>query len=425
MKKKAITLIIILAAISSVGIVFTQLYWVSKAFELKEEQFDNSVRVAMKSVLNQLLDHKNDSVFREHIAEVRCRKLKLDVTDIIKPKLLDSLMQEELGSMVISRNYHYALYNKQNGRFIEGEYEGVEVELMNTKFQFSVASLYKPGDYYLAIYFPGKTYHVLQQMEIWLVLSILFVIVLIVNSAFVIFNIIRHKKLSEIKNDFINNMTHEFKTPIATSSLAAEMLLRPEIENEPMKIKKYANVILDENHRLQSQVEQILQLAALEIGSLRYRLFKVDIHQLINNVLDSFEIRIRKDNVDLQVKLDAEDHFILGDKEHLQNVFYNLIDNALKYTTKNPKIKIKSWNVNNGVMIRVEDNGIGIRKEHQKEIFKNLYRVPTGNIYKTRGFGLGLYYVKTVIDHHNGRIGLNSQAGAGSSFNVFLPFKNQ
>jgi len=425
MKKKAITLIIILAAISSVGIVFTQLYWVSKAFELKEEQFDNSVRVAMKSVLNQLLDHKNDSVFREHIAEVRCRKLKLDVTDIIKPKLLDSLMQEELGSMVISRNYHYALYNKQNGRFIEGEYEGVEVELMNTKFQFSVASLYKPGDYYLAIYFPGKTYHVLQQMEIWLVLSILFVIVLIVNSAFVIFNIIRHKKLSEIKNDFINNMTHEFKTPIATSSLAAEMLLRPEIENEPMKIKKYANVILDENHRLQSQVEQILQLAALEIGSLRYRLFKVDIHQLINNVLDSFEIRIRKDNVDLQVKLDAEDHFILGDKEHLQNVFYNLIDNALKYTTKSPKIKIKSWNVNNGVMIRVEDNGIGIRKEHQKEIFKNLYRVPTGNIYKTRGFGLGLYYVKTVIDHHNGRIGLNSQAGAGSSFNVFLPFKNQ
>jgi len=297
MKKKAITLIIILAAISSVGIVFTQLYWVSKAFELKEEQFDNSVRVAMKSVLNQLLDHKNDSVFREHIAEVRCRKLKLDVTDIIKPKLLDSLMQEELGSMVISRNYHYALYNKQNGRFIEGEYEGVEVELMNTKFQFSVASLYKPGDYYLAIYFPGKTYHVLQQMEIWLVLSILFVIVLIVNSAFVIFNIIRHKKLSEIKNDFINNMTHEFKTPIATSSLAAEMLLRPEIENEPMKIKKYANVILDENHRLQSQVEQILQLAALEIGSLRYRLFKVDIHQLINNVLDSFEIRIRKDHI--------------------------------------------------------------------------------------------------------------------------------
>jgi len=425
MKKKAITLIIILAAISSVGIVFTQLYWVSKAFELKEEQFDNSVRVAMKSVLNQLLDHKNDSVFREHIAEVRCRKLKLDVTDIIKPKLLDSLMQEELGSMVISRNYHYALYNKQNGRFIEGEYEGVEVELMNAKFQFSVTSLYKPGDYYLAIYFPGKTYHVLQQMEIWLVLSILFVIVLIVNSAFVIFNIIRHKKLSEIKNDFINNMTHEFKTPIATSSLAAEMLLRPEIENEPMKIKKYANVILDENHRLQSQVEQILQLAALEIGSLRYRLFKVDIHQLINNVLDSFEIRIRKDNVDLQVKLDAEDHFILGDKEHLQNVFYNLIDNALKYTTKSPKIKIKSWNVNNGVMIRVEDNGIGIRKEHQKEIFKNLYRVPTGNIYKTRGFGLGLYYVKTVIDHHNGRIGLNSQAGAGSSFNVFLPFKNQ
>ena len=262
-------------------------------------------------------------------------------------------------------------------------------------------------------------------MEIWLILSILFVIVLIVNSAFVIFNIIRHKKLSEIKNDFINNMTHEFKTPIATSSLAAEMLLRPEIENEPKKIKKYANVILDENHRLQTQVEQILQLAALEIGSLRYRSFKVDVHQLIQNVLDSFEIRIKEAKIDMKVKLDAENHFILGDKEHLQNVFYNLVDNAIKYTTKDPRIKIKSWNVNDGIMIRVEDNGIGIRKEHQKEIFKNLYRVPTGNIHEARGFGLGLYYVKMVIDHHNGSIGLNSQPGTGSSFNVFLPFKNQ
>ena len=425
MKKKAITLIIILAAISSVGIVFTQLYWVSKAFELKEEQFDNSVRIAMKSVLNQLLVQKNDSVFKDHLAKVKCRKPKLDVTDIIEPKLLDSLMQEELGSMVISRDYHYALYNKLNGRFIEGEYEGAEVELLNTKFQFSVASLYKPGDYYLAIYFPGKTYRVLQQMEIWLVLSILFVIVLIVNSAFVIFNIIRHKKLSEIKNDFINNMTHEFKTPIAISSLAAEMLLRPEIENDPKKIKKYANVILDENHRLQGQVEQILQLAALEIGSLRYRSFKVDVHQLIKNVLDSFEIRIKEDNIDVEVKLDAANHFIMGDKEHLQNVFYNLVDNAIKYTKNDPMIKIKSWNVTGGIMIRVEDNGLGIRKEHQKAIFKNLYRVPTGNLYETRGFGLGLYYVKTVIDHHNGRVGLNSQPGTGSSFNVFLPFKNQ
>ena len=425
MKKKAITLIIILAAISSVGIVFTQLYWVNKAFELKEEQFDNSVRIAMKSVLNQLLDQKNDSIFKDHIDRVRCRKLKLDVTDIIEPKLLDSLMQVELSCMVISHDYHYALFNKQNSRFVKGKYEGVEEELLNTKFQFSVASLYKPGDYYLAIYFPGKAYFVLKQMEIWLILSILFVIVLIVNSAFVIFNIIRHKKLSEMKNDFINNMTHEFKTPIATSSLAAEMLLRSEIENEPEKIKKYANVILDENHRLQTQVEQILQLAALEIGSLRYRSFKVDVHQLIKNVLDSFEIRIKEDNIDLKVKLDAEDHFVLGDKEHLQNVFYNLVDNAIKYTTKDPKIKIKSWNVNGGIMIRVEDNGIGIRKEHQKEIFKNLYRVPTGNIHEARGFGLGLYYVKTVIDHHNGRIGLNSQAGTGSSFNVFLPFKNQ
>lgn len=235
----------------------------------------------------------------------------------------------------------------------------------------------------------------------------------------------RQKKLSEVKSDFINNLTHEFKTPIATSSLAAEMLLRPEIENEPGKIQKYANVILDENHRLQDQVEQVLQIAALETGNLSYRSLKVDIHHIISNVLGSFDIKIKENIIEMKVALEAKEHFIIGDREHLQNIFSNLVDNAIKYSPVNPQIKIRTWNVPGGIMIRVEDNGIGIRKEYQKHIFKKLYRVPTGNIHEARGFGLGLYYVKTVVDHHNGRIGLNSQLGTGSSFNIFLPFKSQ
>lgn len=242
---------------------------------------------------------------------------------------------------------------------------------------------------------------------------------------YVIYTLFRQKKLSEVKNDFINNLTHEFKTPIATSSLAAELLLRPEIENDPKKIRKYATVILDENHRLQAQVEQVLQIAALETGSLSYRSLKVDVHQIINNVLGSFDIKIKENSIDVKVMLEAKDYFIIGDREHLQNIISNLVDNAIKYSPVNPQIKIRTWNVFGGIMIRFEDNGIGIRKEYQKHVFKKLYRVPTGNIHEARGFGLGLYYVKTVVDHHNGRIGLNSQPGTGSSFNVFLPFKSQ
>ncbi len=425
MKKKAVILIIVLAATSLVGIVLTQLYWVKKAYALKEEQFDNSVRIAVKTVLNQFLDQKNDSVFRQNMAILKCRKTKLDVTDIIIPEQLDSLMHDELGSMAIDSNYYYALYKRGSNKFVTGKYEGFEKQLAESKFQFSVAGLYKPGNYYLTIYFPGKMHHLIHQMELWLVLSIVFVVILIVTFVSVIFTILRQKKLSELKNDFINNLTHEFKTPIATSSLAAEMLLRPEIEHNPGKIKKYAKVILDENHRLQNQLEQMLQLAALELGRIKYHLLKVDVHKLINNVIASFDLRIKENNVILETHLTAKNHNIIGDKEHLQNVFFNLVDNAIKYSPDNPVIKISTWNVDNGIMIRVEDNGIGIKKEYQKEIFKNLYRVPTGNIQETRGFGLGLYYVKTVVDQHRGHINVISQVGAGSKFNLFLPFKIQ
>jgi len=425
MKKKAVILIIVLAVTSLIGIVLTQLYWVKKAYVLKEEQFDNSVRIAVKTVLNQFLEQKSDSVFRQHLALIKCRKSKLDVTDIIMPELLDSLMHDELGSMAIDGIYYYAIYNKSNHKFITGKYEGYEKQLAVSKFQFSLAGLYRPGDYYLTIYFPGKLHHLIHQMELWLVLSIIFLIVLIVTFVSVIFTILHQKKLSELKNDFINNLTHEFKTPIATSSLAAEMLLRPEIEHNPGKIKKYAEVILEENKRLQNQLEQMLQLAALEIGSLKYRLFKVDVHKLIHNVIASFDLRIKENNILIELHLNAKNHHLVGDKEHLQNVFFNLIDNAIKYTPEEPHIKISTSNVKDGIMIRIEDNGIGIKKEHQKDIFKNLYRVPTGNIQETRGFGLGLYYVKTVIDQHNGRISVTSQVNAGSVFSVFLPFKIQ
>lgn len=425
MRKKVIMIIIIVASASLVGIVLTQLYWVEKAFELREEHFNKSVRISIKSVLNRLLEHKNDSIFIEDLEKIKCGKLKMDVTDIVQPELLDSLIIEEFDIMHVKKEYYYAIYNKLNDKFVAGKYENSEKELIYSEFQYSLAILYDPGDYYLSVYFPRKKYLIFEQINIWVIMSVIFLILILINFAYVIYTLFRQKKLSEVKNDFISNLTHEFKTPIATSSLAAEMLLRTEIQNKPKTIKKYANVILDENQRLQDQVEQLLQVAALDAGNLHYRSQNVDIHELIKNGLKNFEIRIKENNIKIEAKLEAKDHLIIGDKEHLQNVFSNLIDNAIKYTLVSPKIKILTWNVQGGIMVSVKDNGIGIRKEHQKHIFKKLYRIPTGNIHETRGFGIGLYYVKAVVDYHHGRISLNSEMGVGSSFNIYLPFKNQ
>ena len=422
MKKKAIILIVIFTSVSLLGIVLTQLYWVKKSMDLKEEQFDNSARIAVKSVLNRLLDHKNDSVTQQYLYELSCRKPKLDVTDIIQPALLDSLLTEEIECLMLIDDYHYGIYSNRTQKFVAGNYSGKENELLATPFNFSVSSLYKPGDYYLSIFFPDKRSILLRQMEIWLLLSVFFLIVLIISFFYVISTILRQKKVSEMKTDFINNMTHEFKTPIATSSLAAEMILRDEMINHPERIRKYAKVILDENHRLQGQVEQVLQIATLENGKQRFKMKKISIHNIIDSVVESIELRLKENNIKLSVELNADEDHLVGDKAQLQNVMYNLLDNAIKYSPKKPKIAIKTWNNNGGISIQVKDNGIGIEPMFQKNIFKNLYRVPMGNIHEVRGFGLGLYYAKTVVDFHHGKITIDSEPDKGSTFDVYLPF---
>lgn len=424
MQKKTILIIVIITSISLMGIVLTQLYWVNSAIDLKKGQFDTRVRIALKSVMNQLMEQKNDSLFKEHLKVVSCRKDRLEVTDFVGPELLDSLLHEEMGCMALDRDYQYGVYNKNNNRFVFGDYEGSEQNLIDSPYQFSLNSIYKPGAYFLCIYFPNKTGIFIRQMSGWLIVSVIFLIVLVFGFAYTIFSFLKQKKLSEMKNDFVNNMTHELKTPIATSSLAAEMLLREEVLYNPNRVKKYAEVILDESHRLQNLVEQVLQIAVLEKGQLSLKKTKTDIHELLTQVIESFEIRIVEHKIDLSCDLSASKFMAVVDEAHMLNVFYNLLDNAIKYTPQHPKIYIKTWNSKKGIHIQFKDNGIGISYEHQKDIFKNLFRVPTGNLHEVRGFGLGLYYVKTIMDLHDNHIHLKSELGKGASFELLLHQNN-
>jgi two-component system phosphate regulon sensor histidine kinase PhoR len=193
----------------------------------------------------------------------------------------------------------------------------------------------------------------------------------------------------------------------------------------PGRIKKYAKVIIDENMRLQGQVEQVLQMATLENSEHRFKFKKTNIHSLIEAVIESFDLRILENKIKINTKLHAKIPTIIADKVHILNVFYNLIDNAIKYTPEKPVIEIETWNTNRGIHIKISDNGIGIDLPNQKDVFKNLYRVPTGNIHEVRGFGLGLYYAKTVVDYHHGNIQLESELKKGTAFDVFLPFNEK
>ncbi len=423
-KRKTIKLLILFSSIALAGIIFSQVYWVKEAIELRNNQFDNSVRIAAKSVVNQFLDKKNDSVFREHLKLMSCRKLRLEVTDVVPPNILDSLLQGELKCMHLNNDYCYGIYNRQNNKFVAGKHKSHEGKIVKSPFQFSLSSLYNPGDYYLGVYFPNKNSIVVKKMWVMLVFSALFMLVLIASFVFVIYTILRQKKLSEMKNDFINNLTHEFKTPIATTSLAAEMLIKEDIMDNPSKVYKYANVILYESTRLQSQVEQILRIASVEKGNFKFKFKKTNLHLLLEGVVGSFELMVKKNNVKLTTDFKAEEFVLSIDKIHITNVFYNLIDNAIKYSPDKPEISIKTWNTKKEIVVSIKDNGIGISNNFQKDIFKNLFRIPTGNLHEVRGFGLGLYYSKEVVESCGGSIKLTSAVGEGSTFEVFLPLRN-
>ncbi len=424
MKKNHYKLLIIIASFSLVGVVFTQLYWVKKAVNFKEEQFNNAIMIAMKSVVNQLLEIHNDSTMqRMKVKGCNCIMDLKTIDDVVDANTLQKLLKKEIKCFQINRDYVYGVYNKQSAHFKMGAYADNRKELINSSHQVSLDCVYKPGDYYLSIYFPNQKSKLLLQMAGWLSLSALFLIVVVFSFYFTVSTLMRQKKLSEMKTDFVNNMTHEFKTPISTISLASEMLLRPNVYESPDKTRKYAHIIFDENARLKNQVEQVLQISVLDKGDMKIKPKEMDVHKVINKLRDHFVLSLKELKGTLTLKLDAEKSVIVADRVHVINLISNLLDNAKKYSREVPKIVLSTKNVKDGIKIIVEDNGIGISSEHQKQIFKKLYRVPTGNIHDVKGFGIGLYYTKKMAEAHGGAITLHSELGKGSRFEIFLPFK--
>jgi len=424
MKKNYFRFFIIIASISLIGVIFTQLYWMKKAIAFKEDQFNNATLIVMKSVVNQLLNVHNDSTMKRMQQRGNdCFKNWTCISEIVDEKLLKTLLKKEMGCLQINKDYEYGVYSTLDSTFIMGEHEHFDAELLQSPHRVSLDCLYKPGQYYLSIYVPNQKSRILLNMAGWLSLSFLFIIVVIISFYYTISTLMRQKKLSEMKTDFVNNMTHELKTPISTISLASEMLLRPNVYESAEKTKKYAHIIFDENARLQNQVEQVLQISILDKGDMKIRPKEIDIHKLINKLSDNFKLGLKEINGKIILNLHAKSPLIFADRAHAMNMISNLMDNAKKYSRQNPQIKITTENFKEGLKIIVEDNGIGISAEHQKQIFKKLYRVPTGNIHDVKGFGLGLYYTKTMAEAHGGYVTLQSNLGEGSRFELYLPFK--
>jgi two-component system phosphate regulon sensor histidine kinase PhoR len=274
----------------------------------------------------------------------------------------------------------------------------------------------------VSVIFPERTNYVLGSIALLLGGSFLFSLIIVATFALSLFLIIRQKKISEMKSDFLNNMTHEFKTPIATISLAADTITNPKVINDEVSIKHFIGMIKKENSRMNKKVETILQIASLDKKEIDFKFENVSMHTIIERAVETIEIQVHQKNGKVTLKLDAPEPVIYGDFEHLTNLVNNLLDNALKYSPESPDITVETRNNERGIILSVEDKGIGMSKSVQSKIFERFYRQSSGNVHDVKGFGLGLNYVRAIIDAHKGNVAVTSEPGKGSRFDIFLPF---
>jgi len=342
------------------------------------------------------------------------------------PDILAQVLDSALKRNEIYLDYKYTVLTQIDGKnaYIMGskDYKPGKRTKQYKRLLLADDDPVKPD--YLCVYFPSLSTNFFKSTS-FLVFPSLILTLMIIGIFIVTLQIIlRQKKISQIKNDFINNMTHELKTPISTISLASQMLRDSSVSLSQSTVDHISGVIFDESKRLSNQVEKVLQMAVFNEGKLKLKFSQIDLNKLAESVASNFEIRVSNENGELRTDLQAENPLIRGDEVHITNVIFNLLDNAVKYSKSNPLIELSTENKNGWAIVQIKDNGIGIPKEHQSQIFERFYRVPTGNIHNVKGFGLGLSYVKRIVDVHNGKIKVDSTLGKGTRFRLYFPLKN-
>lgn len=418
MNRKAFRLIIVLAAISIAGVVVIQLFWVRRAFDLREKQFTHNVNIALLNSVTTLCELNGNEISLDPIEQLSTNYFIVNLNNKISPGILESVLRSEFMKREITSDFEYGIFDCASEVMVYGNYISLEnKEVIEPIMKFP--ELNKDA-YYFGVYFPNKSADMVGQMWIWVFSSgILVIVVVFFTYTFIV--ILRQKQLSEIQTDFINNMTHEFKTPISTISISSEVLKNPAIASTPDRLLNYANIIHIEASRLQNQVDRVLQIATLDDGDIQLTKEEVDINLLVSSVVENVELAISESGGAIIFEEKAEDSIILVDKLHITNIIHNLLDNAIKYSGQAPIIHLKTKNTTAGLEITVSDNGTGMTKQQINLVFQKFYRVPTGNVHNIKGFGLGLYYVKLIVEAHQGKIDLQSEPGKGTMFNITLP----
>jgi len=395
-------------------------------FKLEDRIAEQKYKLGLKELMEDTLALEGNNLnYLEDVAK-EMRQVYVPINQRVSRDVLDTLIKKELQDQNVSLTYDFwlKLANKDSVLYQKVSNQKGELLPENTyrTTLFSNEIFRDPGMLYL--YFPNKNSLILSNMWATMASSAGLLLVLIFIFAYTIYAILKQKKISEMKTDFINNMTHEFKTPVATIMIASEALKDPEVVEDKSRIARLAGIIYDENVRLGNHIERVLSIARLEKKELKLEYAAVNTHDLIAAVVDSMSLQLQKKNAKISMNLNAINPIVHGDELHLSNVFYNLIDNANKYSADDPDITIETRSTDKALIIEIADKGIGMTKEHSKRIFDQFYRVPTGNLHDVKGFGLGLNYVQDIVEQMNGTIKVHSEKDKGTTFEISLPLNH-
>jgi len=475
MKRQMILPAVIVLSIALTGLMVIQGYWIRSAYRVNQSNFVRIVNEAALDVIltlekldlarkigqtqeleapEEITVVKMDSINQILLKEMRsistrkdleifynkffmARELMEDRMIYLDDKMqrtrvdaaeLDSLLRLEFEDRSMKAGWVSAIYNPYHKELITLNGRDYETELQDSKVSFHFELF--PDDMhahpdFLLLYFPNERNYLIGQVWPLVTVSFILIIIIILSFTYTIIIFYRQKKLSALKNDFINNMTHEFKTPVSTISLACEALNDKDIQKSEELYRSYINIISEENRRLGVMAERILQSARMEKGEMQLNRELTDLHEILSEVIRNIGIQIEIKDGQIIKDFNARNSMVEVDRMHLVNVVQNLMDNANLYTPVKPQIIVSTRDANDGVIFSIQDNGIGISKADQKKIFEKLYRVPEGNIHNFKGFGLGLSYVKFVVEQHGGTIRLESELKKGTKFDIFLPQNHQ
>lgn len=422
MKNSTIRLIFVLAILSAAGIIATQVFWVKRAYDLEYEEVNLKINTALRNVAFQIWELKKTQPLVYNIVDmVEPDYFIVQINDHMDPQVLGHLLTAEFEKRNLITDFEYGIYDCMSDTVANHHY----VHMSGSSEPFDPIGYFpklQRENYYFGVYFPHRKTYIASRLSIW-IFSSLGLLCFLVFLAYVVFVLLKQKRLSEVQKDFVNNMTHEFKTPLTSIQLAAEVLSNPDIVNKPQRLLNYATIIDNEASQLSLQIERVLQMANAEKGIIQLHKRQICWQDLIHKAASNFENILMKKSAVLDLILPSRPVYFNGDPLHLRNVLSNLLDNAVKYSREAPKLVLKLEERAKEIEIALEDNGIGIDKEHQKMLFKKFYRVPTGNIHDVKGFGLGLNYVQIIARAHGGEIFCNSKIGKGSKFYLIFPKK--